>query len=569
MSFHPLLPSLCALAIAGTAILPAQSQASTTKARRLGLACHEFETGTGGRFFTLNGPALATYSIWLEVNPPIDTGFSFPTGTGQLFIGLNPGNAAQVAQGIIPAGGIATGTLPFLAPFAGIIGEFQAICIDPSPLVSNTGFAESNTVLKTVVPPRPRPDNTAYIAIAGPPVVFNVTDVEQWDVDADGDLDSIYMSCTGQIQVWLSVNGALQLNQTINVAGGTAIEGADFDNDGLMDMVASQNGGPAVVFINTGHNPNGSLTNGAWQGYRPVPNALTTQNIFSPEVTDVETADFNLDGFLDFVVSCAGCVNGATNRLFFNTAGTPGTGPQFVERSTQIFNGVLDDSEDVETADLNNDGLCDLVFGNFDGPPQTRGVDYYWINQGPLGFAGPFTFPGTVNDETLDVCLGDYDGDGRIDVYVGNWYSTAGSCGPPWLAPRPDRLYLSQGLPIGAGFVDRTDLLTVSSLPTSDVEMADHDLDGDLDIFVAHGNKCVAGLGPVRGLELLVNQRIMHGRPDEMVPLTRPTLNLTNPILTALQGFDIGDLEMGDYQTFWWDRDIGIGHTGGVTFGLK
>ncbi|MCU0862575.1 MAG: FG-GAP-like repeat-containing protein [Planctomycetes bacterium] len=329
--------------------------------------------------------------------------------------------------------------------------------------------------------------------------------VAHGDVDGDGDLDLVVgnygFGPLGAERLYLNDGTGAFVDATAGrmpvVFDATcAVALGDVDGDGDLDLVTGNRGGQNRLYLNNG---TGTFTD-ATAGRMPVDLDRTMA---------VELADFDGDGDLD--LATANLVQ--QNRLYLNngtgtfTDATTGRMPVAAYYSTALDAGDVDGDGDldlvvgcgdyghrtrlylnigagrftdasatrmpflvaytasVRLGDVDGDGDLDLVVGN-------GGQDRLCLNNG----AGTFTdvtssrLP-AINDNTRSVALGDVDGDGDLDLVVGNFREQ-------------DRLYLNNG---GGTFADAT----ASRLPpgadaTWAVALGDVDGDGDLDL--ANGN---------------------------------------------------------------------------------
>jgi hypothetical protein len=131
--------------------------------------------------------------------------------------------------------------------------------------------------------------------------------------------------------------------------------------------------------------------------------------------------------------------------------------------------------------DVDNDGDQDCFAGlDIDLPGQTSSL---YLNDGK----GHFTKKASSGLESAALSangvFGDFNDDGKLDLYVGNGSSTSAV---------PDQLYFGNGN--GTFKEVSTRLKDRPSQPTNGVVACDYDNDGDLDIFVSHYGVSV-GLG--------------------------------------------------------------------------
>lgn len=214
----------------------------------------------------------------------------------------------------------------------------------------------------------------------------------------------------------------------------------------------------------------------------PVPRALwveATDALLAPTAewtNKVELADLNGDGLLDLLFANGGDYSTPgtpeLNRAFYNQ----GPGRPFVERTTEVFGTTPDLARVVKARDFNGDGLVDVFVGT---TYQTQSRLY--LADGTGGFVeATATHLPAVLLSVGDAEPGDVDGDGDLDLVLVDWgpgnnMSNAGG---------RVRLWLNDGT---GHFSD----VTVARLPDElirfswDVELVDVDNDFDLDVLVS------------------------------------------------------------------------------------
>jgi hypothetical protein len=221
---------------------------------------------------------------------------------------------------------------------------------------------------------------------------------------------------------------------------------ADVDGDGDLDVVLALEVAPNRLYINDGK---GMLT---WKK-----GAFTN---VSHDTEHIRMADFDHDGVLD----CVFVAEDDHHHEYYLGNGD-GTFRDVSDRLPAESEG-----NGLDVGDVNDDGLPDIVVGN----SGSAGQNFLWIND--PGRPGYFidrtaTQLPQVNDQTQSIKLADLDGDGDLDMVVGNEVP-------------PNRLLLNDGQ---GKFTDHSDQLDLSvPLHTREALAFDVDGDGDQDIVLAN-----------------------------------------------------------------------------------
>ena len=327
------------------------------------------------------------------------------------------------------------------------------------------------------------------------------------------------------------VAGAVGLD-VVALSGGGIVD--DFTGDGLPDVMVSSRGlrDPLRYFENdgTGHFVERSSEAGL--------NGLTGG-------LNLVHADYDNDGDIDVVVLRGGWLReGWPNSLLRNEG--DGT---FVDVSEESGLHSEHPTQTAAWADFDGDGWLDLFIGNESRDGQSHASELY-RNLGDGRFENVAAASGVdVRAFVKGVAWGDYDDDGRPDLYV----STIGSS---------NRLYRNAG-PTGDGgwgFEDVTDAAGVGeplvSFPTW---FWDVDNDGRLDLFAAGYSAQTAhlaaeALGIDHGLEAPAElPRVYRNLGDGTFEDATADLELDR-IMYAM-GSNFGDLD----NDGWLDFFVGTG----------
>ena len=166
--------------------------------------------------------------------------------------------------------------------------------------------------------------------------------------------------------------------------------------------------------------------------------------------------DVNNDGFLDLFLDN----NGSQNKLWINNSGSG-----FTDQTSAYglaFNGP---GRGVSVADYNNDGLIDIMIGNYNATlilyKNNNGSFSNETSSAGISFTG---WGGSIN-------WFDYNNDGKIDVMYAN-------DGVPYhynYLFRNDNLTSFTNVAYSSGLTDSASTLTIAT--------ADYDNDGDMDVF--------------------------------------------------------------------------------------
>ena len=232
------------------------------------------------------------------------------------------------------------------------------------------------------------------------------------DLNGDGDPDVVLVG-PGQDHAYLNGGGLSWTESPLGNGQDYSLSVAlgDLDGDGDLDVaVGNRNGQPNVIHLNDGK--------GAFPETRPFGRG-------ADETVSVALGDLDGDGDLDVVTGNWGEANAAylnDGLASFTPAGS------FGDTEEQTWTAVLGDMDvdgDLDAVVGMNGVTATPVDANGDGIPE-RWVEEardqpgrVFLNDGKGGFTPGSSFgPGSAR--TRPVAVGDVDGDGDLDIAVGN-----------------------------------------------------------------------------------------------------------------------------------------------------
>ena len=280
--------------------------------------------------------------------------------------------------------------------------------------------------------------------------------VAMGDVDGDDDIDILIGIADAPDELLLGDGRGLfaPADSLPNTAASSTLSLAmgDIDGDGDLDaLIGNPDGTDNALWLNDG---SGNFTA-----------ELLPQG--SAEAHSVAMGDVDGDGDLDLII---GTTHGAASELRLNEG-------SYRFRTALGFPGGNFRTLAVALGDVNGDGAIDVLIGNAHendgGTAQTSLVNYGAPNALILSdrsgaFIKAAGFPGG-SAGTMAIVMGDVDGDGALDVLLGNPGSD------------PNELLLNDG---SGNFTAADGFPTVPNEETWAVAMGDVDSDGDLDLFI-------------------------------------------------------------------------------------
>ena len=280
-----------------------------------------------------------------------------------------------------------------------------------------------------------------------------------------------------------------------NGSGGTvgytpnSIAVADVNGDGVPDLLVA-------TTINQGQNNNPGFA-GVYLGVTASPGTYQTGVQYSTTGTNpsgIAVVDLTNSGAKDMVVSNFGS---GTATVFMHNPATPGT---FLAGVTLTTGGQ---PNQVVSADINGDGLPDLVFADVSG----NAIVMLQNASTPGQFEAPLNL--ATNGQTASVAIGDVNGDGKPDI-VATVFDSNGNNGAV--------LVFLQSTTTPGTFA--TPVSYAAGAQPEAVRIADVNGDGLPDLVVADYGPGADGTG-TSGVSVLIQNSATAG--TFLAPVTYPT----------------------------------------------
>ncbi len=314
------------------------------------------------------------------------------------------------------------------------------------------------------------------------------------------------------------------------VTSGVAM--VDFDGDGDLDVMITNNGGALAYFTNDGA---GAFTD-----------ATTAAGVAGlTQTSSLSAADFDGDGDTDVVVgrlSGAYVLENQGDGTFVNASAVWGIG-----QATDVVSGGA-------FGDFDGDGDLDFYLASYTmeaGNYPTTLPNRLYRNDGTT-FRELTTSPGGPGSEggTLGIAWWDFDGDGRQDLWVANDFG---------MTARPNQLWRNMGRdPLDADNWLFEEVASAANLDIAVFSMSatlgDFDNDGDRDAYVANAANNV--LHVVNGTTT-TNEAVARGVASGTIldPMPRPVIPpIYMALIPEMQAFidDYTDPNSGLYTLSSW-----------------
>ncbi len=237
------------------------------------------------------------------------------------------------------------------------------------------------------------------------------------DLDGDGKEDIVVCEfgyTVGDLSWFKNTGKGYEKNILRLKPGATKTELIDFNNDGKLDIVAMLSQSDEGIFLYT-NKGNGKFEESKLLGFPPSYGS----NYF-------QFCDFNKDGYKDIIATCGD--NGDYSiilkpyhgiRIYLNDKQDKFTEYQFLP---------VHGAQKAIPADFDGDGDLDIAsiafFPDYENHPYESFI--YWENNGDNTFK-QFSFSKSLHGRWITMDVADADGDGDMDIVLGNAFFTLGN----------------------------------------------------------------------------------------------------------------------------------------------
>jgi Bacterial Ig-like domain (group 3)/FG-GAP-like repeat len=250
------------------------------------------------------------------------------------------------------------------------------------------------------------------------PSSFGALSIAVGDFNREGNLDLAVVipgdgqpgDATGTVNILLgNGNGTFQPAQAYVVGTSPgSIAAADFNGDGFLDLAVLNTGDDNVTVLLGAGDGTFALEQTCVATFVPgthpegTPSCATATFPVGHSARQIATADFNVDGIPDLVVSNGG--DGTVSVLLGSGGGT------FFTAATIAVGSEVND---VVVADFNGDGFPDIAVTN-----EGAGTMTVLLGLGNGSFPTQATY--STGRAPLGIAAGDFNGDGKMDLVVSN-----------------------------------------------------------------------------------------------------------------------------------------------------
>nr|WP_315152941.1 VCBS repeat-containing protein [uncultured Flavobacterium sp.] len=210
------------------------------------------------------------------------------------------------------------------------------------------------------------------------------------DLDNDGDLDIVEINDNAPHKIYTNDDlGHFKFHSEVGeVSNARNIALGDLDNNGFIDFIITNRGQQNMICYN-----NGKLNFDCVK-------LLTNKN----STIDIAIQDLNGDKLPDLVLANR---DNIPNEIFINKGNR-----QFTKKLD--FGSGTFETRSVAIADMNNDGILDIVTGNINNS------NIIYFGDKNFTFSETLLF-GSKDTDTYSIALADFNKDGFMDIVTGNY----------------------------------------------------------------------------------------------------------------------------------------------------